>query len=189
MFYGVTKNPEVITFFLQLINSYYLKWQPCKFSISCDALCDLVPFEQFKNHTHVKKAGTPQNFLFAIIDEFLKTWKFRILKKWKNKKNIAGDIIILHMCTKSHNHMKCSSWDTELHRLFCHFGPFFALLHPLTTHKIKILKSIWRCQHFKLVQQKTWSYDVCLLRYGVWQTYFFILGQFLLFYPTIDPKN
>ena len=27
-------------------------------------------------------------------------------------------------------------------------------------------KSIWRCHHFKLVQQKTRSYDVCLLRYG-----------------------
>ena len=44
---------------------------------------------------------------------------------------------------------------------------------PLTTQKTKILKnekSTWRCHNFELVQQKTWSYDVCLLRYGVWQT-------------------
>ena len=25
-------------------------------------------------------------------------------------------------------------------RILCHFGPFFALLHPLTTQKIKIMK-------------------------------------------------
>ena len=31
---------------------------------------------------------------------------------WKNEKKIAGDII-LHMCTKNHNHMKYSSWDTK----------------------------------------------------------------------------
>ena len=46
-------------------------------------------------------------------------------------KKIAGDIIILHMCTKSHNHMKYSSWDMELEFFCCcYFGPFFALLPP-----------------------------------------------------------
>ena len=55
-----------------------------------------------KNHTHVKKVGTPQNFLLAFIDELWKTRKISILEKWKK---IAGDIIILHMCTKNHNHM------------------------------------------------------------------------------------
>ena len=50
---------------------------------------------------------------------------------WKNKKKIAEDIIILHMCTKSHNHMKYSSWDMELEFFCCcYFGPFFALLPP-----------------------------------------------------------
>ena len=72
--------------------------------------------------------GTPQNFLLAFIDELWKTWKIRILKKWKK---IAGDIIILHMCTKNHNHMRYSSWDKEWDRIICHFGPFFALLHSL----------------------------------------------------------
>ena len=46
-------------------------------------------------------------------------------------KKIAGDIIILHMCTKSHNHMKYSSWYMELAFFCCcYFGPFFALLPP-----------------------------------------------------------
>ena len=76
---------------------------------------------------------------FAILPLPLKTRKIRILKKWKK---IAGDIIILNMCTKSHNHI----WGSppEIHsgtdRIFCHFRPFFALLPPLTTRKIKILK-------------------------------------------------
>ena len=61
-------------------------------------------------------------------------------------------------------------------RIFCHFGPFFALwtssTAPLLPRKLKFgknEKSIWRCHHFKLVQQKVQSYDVCLLRYGMWQ--------------------
>ena len=74
---------------------------------------------------------------------------------------------------------------------FCHFGPSFALLlspPPNNQEKQnfeKNEKSIWRCHHFKLVQQKTWSYDVCLLRYGVRQREcIVILGHFLLFFPT-----
>ena len=49
---------------------------------------------------------------------------------WKNEKNIAGDIIILNICIKSHNHMKYSSWDMEFDRfsllfwaIFCPFTP------------------------------------------------------------------
>ena len=34
------------------------------------------------------------------------------------------------------------------------------------------------------------SYDVCFLKYGVWETKFFVvLGHILTFYLTIDPKN
>ena len=72
--------------------------------------------------------GTPQNFLLVFIDELWKTRKISLFKKWKK---IAGDIIILHMCTKNHNHMRYSSWDKEWDRIICHFGPFFALLHSL----------------------------------------------------------
>ena len=44
-------------------------------------------------------------------------------------KKFARDIIILHMCTKNHNHMMYVSWDTEWDRHnFCHLGPYFALL-------------------------------------------------------------
>ena len=93
--------------------------------------------------THVwSRWGKPQNFLLEFIDELWKTWKIRILK---NEKKIAGDVIILHVCTKSYNHMKYSSWDKELDRIFLSFWAIFCpfIPHPLTTQKIKILKK-WK---------------------------------------------
>ena len=44
--------------------------------------------------------------LFALLHPILKTQKI------KRKKTIAGDIIILHKCTKNHTHMRYASWDT-----------------------------------------------------------------------------
>ena len=56
-------------------------------------------------------------------------------------KKFAGDIIILHMCTKNHNHMMYGSWDTEWDRQnFLSFWAIFCPFSPLTTRKIKILK-------------------------------------------------
>ena len=37
-------------------------------------------------------------------------------KRWKNEK-ASGDVIILHMCTKNHNHMMYVFWDMECNRL------------------------------------------------------------------------
>ena len=62
---------------------------------------------------------------------------------------------------------------------FRSFLPFI----PLKTAKIKILKNekiYWRYHHFTHVHQKSQSYDVRFLRYGVRQTkYFVILDHFL----------
>ena len=62
-------------------------------------------------------------------------------------KKIAGDIIILHICTKNHNHMRYGSWDNEVRQIFLSFRAIF--LHfdppPLTTHKIKIFKKWKEC--------------------------------------------
>ena len=72
------------------------------------------------------------------------------------------------------------------------FRSFFALL-LLKTPKINILKNekiCWRYHHFIHVYQKSQSYDVWFLRYGVQQTEFFvILDHFLPFYPPMDPEN
>ena len=60
----------------------------------------------------------------------LKTWKIKILKKWKQQKKMLGDIIILYMCTINENHMMYGSWDMEHDRPFFflildHFVPFY----------------------------------------------------------------
>ena len=65
-------------------------------------------------------------------------------KFWKMKK-FPGDIIILHMCNKNHNHMIYGSWDMEWDRQNIVFlGHFFGLppspTPTLMIPKIKILK-------------------------------------------------
>ena len=51
---------------------------------------------------------------------------------WKNEKTFTGDLIILHICTKNHNHMRYSSWDTEWDTFFCHFGSFYNCISQMT---------------------------------------------------------
>ena len=65
--------------------------------------------------------------------------------KWKT----LGDIIILHRCTISDNHMMYGSWDAEQngHNFLSFWTIFYPFIH-LTTQKIKILKR-W---------EKTWRY-------------------------------
>ena len=92
-------------------------------------------------------------FLYSLT-----TRKINILKKWTPPR----DIIILHMCTiNDNNYMMHDSWNMKHdNKNFCHFGPFFALLPPLT-QKIKILKN-WKklleISSFTQVYQKSWSY-------------------------------
>ena len=75
-------------------------------------------------------------------------------------------------------------------RVFCHFGPNFAL----GLQKIKIWKK-WK-KRLKILSFYTcipqiiwWSYDVWILRYGARQTCFLILDHFLPFYPTNNSEN
>ena len=51
---------------------------------------------------------------------------------WKNEKKFTGDPIILHICTKNHNHMRYSSWDMEWDTFFCHFGSFYNCISQMT---------------------------------------------------------
>ena len=53
---------------------------------------------------------------------------------------------------------------------FLSFWTVFCPFTPLTTWKIKILKNwkkVWRYHHFTQVYQKSWSYPILFLRYGV----------------------
>ena len=55
--------------------------------------------------------------------------KMKTPRKWKKKKKTPGDII-LHKCTKKHDHMLYCSWDTVHDR--CHYFSFWAIFCPLT---------------------------------------------------------
>ena len=90
-------------------------------------------------------------------------------------------------------YMTYSSWNIEQNILklviLGHLLPFYPHKNP----KIKILKNekiCWRYHHFTYVYQKSQSYDVWFLRYGVRQTeYFVIMDRFLPFYSPMDPEN
>ena len=62
------------------------------------------------------------------------------------------------MCTGNHNHIRCSSWDTEWDIIFCHFGPCFAVTLPFTPPltfnnlEIKILEK-WKKAYRDVILQ------------------------------------
>ena len=55
---------------------------------------------------------------------FLKTWKIKILKKWKKLLEISS----FYICVPKIGTVLEIRSETE--RLFCHFGPFFWLFTP-----------------------------------------------------------
>ena len=129
----------------------------------------------------------------VIISDFLsfytvlKTWKIIILKKWKK---IASDIIILHMCTKNHNHMMYASWKMECNRhKFLSFWTIFCRFTTQLTPKFKIWKKCTeRPGDIIFLHMCKWrSCDVWFLRYKAQKTEFLvILGHFL---PSDPPNN
>ena len=64
----------------------------------------------------------------------------RKIKLQKKMKKTPGDIIILHKCTKNHDHMLYCSWGMAHDRCNCYFS-LSAIFCPFTTaQKIKIKK-------------------------------------------------
>ena len=86
------------------------------------------------------------DMIYSSWDIEQKRLKKTALKKIKNQnfekiKKTVGDIIILHTCTKNHDHMMHGSWDTELDRQnFLSLWTIFCPFTQLTTRKIKNLK-------------------------------------------------
>ena len=73
--------------------------------------------------------------------------------------------------------------------LWASFCPFTAVTTPRKSKLWKIEISTWRYVILH-VYYKWWSYDVWFLRYGMWQTGFFvILDHFLPYYPPNNPEN
>ena len=76
--------------------------------------------------------------LFALLPP--KNQKIKILKKWKKS---PGDIIILHKCTKNHDHMLYCSWNMLSDGCNCYFSfwAIFCPFTPVTAQKMKISKN------------------------------------------------
>ena len=107
-----------------------------------------------------------------------------------------GDIIILHKYNINDNHMMYSFLRHEAQQteFFVIFGPFFALLPPLTIWKITFLKKWKKC--LKISSFYTSAPKIMIICYAVpeiWRVtdviFFFILGHFLTFYPLTAPKT
>ena len=101
---------------------------------------DIIILHKFtKNYNHMSYGSWDTEWdrqkllsFYAIFCTFtpLITRKIKILKKWKES---SGDVIILHMCSKNHDHIKYASWDIECDRqsfviwvIFCslpHYWP------------------------------------------------------------------
>ena len=98
----------------------------------------------------------------------LTTRKIKILKKWKKH------LMILSFCTCVTKmriiwHM-VPEMRSMTDSIFCHFGPFFALLPHYQPEKSKFWKNekkTWR-YHFTHAYQKSWSHTMLFLRYGTW---------------------
>ena len=88
-------------------------------------------------------------------------------KNFKKMKKTPGDIIILHKCTKTHDHMLYWFWDIACDGYNCYFS-FWANFCPftsLTVQKMKIKKkNTWRYHHFTQVYQKSWLYAILFSR-------------------------
>ena len=134
----------------------------------------------YKNHTHRKKVGNSSEFPFGIY------WS--TLKNPKSQKKILLEISyqFTHVYQKPQSG---SLWDTEWHNFFrhnffCHLGPLFAiyLLPPTPPPPPPPPPNTPENQNFEKKKKasgdviilnlcnKKQSNDVCILRYGVWQT-------------------
>ena len=85
-----------------------------------------------------------QTEFFVIFDRFLPFYPPSNPKNqnFEKRKKVPGDIIILHKCTKNHDHMVNCSLDITCNRFNCYFS-FWAIFCPFTSlpaQKIKIKK-------------------------------------------------
>ena len=135
--------------------------------------------------------GIEENKLkLVILGHFL---PFIRLKNPKNQtfekmKTFARDIIILHMCTKNHNHMTYGSWDTEWDRqkslsFWVTFCPFTSLPPPPhdpehQNFEQKFKKCLHILSFYTYMCTINEDHDIWFRKYDVQQTEIFdILGH------------
>ena len=117
------------------------------------SLCHFLPFDSPNNpkNQNFEKIKKPLHILSFYTCEPQLTITLCIVSEissatdgtfWKKRTKSPGDIINIHICTINKNHMIYDYWNMECNwqiffsvwiifcpfTLFCHIGPFFALL-------------------------------------------------------------
>ena len=102
-------------------------------------------------------------------------------QNFKKMKKVLGDIIILHKCTKNHDHIPYCPWNIACDgcNFYLSFQAVFFTLTPLRLKKnqnfLTMKKNTLRYHHFThliiiLHHFKIWPHNAGFLRYGVSQT-------------------
>ena len=117
-----------------------------------------------------------------IADTSFKKLNFEKMKK------IAGDIIILYKCTKSHNHMSSGSWDTKWNTEFLvilgHFWPFYPPL-PHDNLENQNFEKLKKASRDIIILHMCTKNDMMYSSWGV--EFFLIFEHFLPFCPPSPP--
>ena len=103
-----------------------------------------------KNHNHMRYSSWDKEWdriichfgpFFALLHSLPNNPENQNFQKMKKA---SGDVIILNLCNKKHDHMMYAYSDMEcLHRHnFCHFRPLFALLPHYWPRKLKFGKNV-----------------------------------------------
>ena len=134
--------------------------------------------------------------IFFILDHFLPFYPPNNPKNqnFEKQKIVSGNIIILHKCTKNHDHILYCSWDMACDRYNCYhsfiLGYFLRFYPPNNPKKWKFHKNernAWRYHHFTQVYQKLWSYGIPFLRWRV--TDVIVIFHFGLFFALLRPEK
>ena len=90
-------------------------WKKCLEILSFYQMCTMNDNYMMYGSWDMERDGQGFFILDPLFYPFtaLKTRKIKILKEWKQKtKKTSGDVIILHRCTKNHDHVLHCSWNT-----------------------------------------------------------------------------
>ena len=149
-----------------------------------------------KNHNHndlwFLRYGVRQTEFFVIMDRFLPFYPPMDPENqnFEKMKKAPGDIIILHKCTKNHDHMLHCSWDMVHDR--CNYFSFWAIFcpsTPLTARKMKIFKK-WKKKQ-EILSFYTSAPKIMIIWYTVLEiscvTDVIVIFHFGLFFALLPP--
>ena len=130
---------DIIFLFFALLAHYWA--QKLKFGKIVKKLWEILSFYTCVPSIKIIRCMVPEiwnsidKIFFVILGNF-NTLKNENIKREKT----PGDIIILHNCTKNHDHMLYYSWDMARVACNCYFSfwAIFSPFIPLTAQKIKI---------------------------------------------------